>query len=149
MSLEGLEIALMQHMTQDQKIIFQMQLNSTRKNRTTALLLALFGMSRFYLDDTGLGILQWFLALVVVGIVWMFIDIFTAQARADSYNAAQARRVAVMITGRPELMNVTSAWREKSLLARLNETSILAKIAIGALITLTDETRSRLVRHAA
>jgi len=51
-----LEIKLMRRITQDQKIMFQMPQSAARKSPSTALILSL---SRFYLGQVGLGLLQW------------------------------------------------------------------------------------------
>ena len=69
-------------------------MSSVRKNPSTAVILSFFGLGRFYLDQANLGVLQWLLALVVVGFIWMFIDIFTASSRTEEYNRRKALVVA-------------------------------------------------------
>src|SRR5262249_50224545 len=55
------EFALMENMTQEQRMLFQAQYGRAVKNRTTAFLLTFFlggvGAHRFYLGQVGLGIL--------------------------------------------------------------------------------------------
>jgi TM2 domain-containing membrane protein YozV len=81
-----------QGMTDSQKMIFQTQYASERKDRGTALILAVFGWDRFWFGDIGLGIVKW-ITLGGCGIWWL-IDIFTAGSRADDYNRRKAQDIA-------------------------------------------------------
>jgi TM2 domain-containing membrane protein YozV/RNA polymerase subunit RPABC4/transcription elongation factor Spt4 len=92
-----IEIELMQRMTADQRQMFQSQMQAVRKNSDTALLLSIFGLSRFYLGQTLVGITQWLLFPILVGAIWMFIDIFTAGQRAQDYNAKVANSIAAAV----------------------------------------------------
>ena len=92
-----MELELMQHMTPDQRQMFQSQMQAVRKNPDTALLLSIFGFSRFYLGETLLGVIQWVLLPLLVGGIWMFIDIFTAGQRAQDYNAKVANSIAATV----------------------------------------------------
>jgi TM2 domain-containing membrane protein YozV len=91
------ELALMEHMTAEQREKFESQLGAVRKKPRTALLLSIFGLSRFYLGEADIGILQWVLAFFYIGILWMFVDIFTAMARADDFNAIAASSIAAAV----------------------------------------------------
>lgn len=55
------EMMMMKDMTDSQRVIFQLERNKLRKNRTTVFLLTLllggFGAHHFYLGKVGLGIL--------------------------------------------------------------------------------------------
>jgi TM2 domain-containing membrane protein YozV len=92
-----IELGLMQHMTPDQRQMFQSQMQTVRKNPDTALLLSIFGLSRFYLGQTLVGVIQWILLPLLVGGIWMFIDIFTARRRAQEYNANVATPIAAAV----------------------------------------------------
>lgn len=94
--LGAAELAQMtQGMTDAQKMIFQTQYASERKDRGTALVLAVFGWDRFWFGEIGLGILKW----VTAGgcLIWLIIDIFTAGSRADEHNRRKAQEIAAGI----------------------------------------------------
>lgn len=71
-----------------QKMIFQAQYSSDRKDRGTATILALFMYDRIWLGDIGLGIVK-ILTLGACGI-WTLVDLFTAGSRCDDYNRKKA-----------------------------------------------------------
>jgi TM2 domain-containing membrane protein YozV len=124
----------MRQMTQDQKIIFQMQLSAARKNPSTALILSLFALSRFHLGQVGLGLLQWFMIwLYGIGTIWAVVDVVTAKSRAEQYNAGKARRIAVVVTGNPAMASL-ELEPPKPLLAEFNELPILARVIIASLL---------------
>ena len=50
------------------------------------LVLAIVGVERFFLGQTGLAILKLVSTLLLIGIVWWIADVFTAQNRARNYN---------------------------------------------------------------
>jgi TM2 domain-containing membrane protein YozV len=94
------ELAMFQQgMTDQQKMMFMSQYNSDKKDRTIALVLSLLlgylGVDRFYVGDTGLGILK-LLTLGVCGIMTL-IDWFLIMGRADEYNRAKAQEIATVI----------------------------------------------------
>lgn len=86
-------------MTDQQKMMFLSQYNSEKKDRTIALVLSLLlgyiGVDRFYVGDTGLGILK-LLTLGVCGIMTL-VDWFLIMGRADEYNREKAREIATVI----------------------------------------------------
>ena len=96
---EALEFGLMQQMTQEQRMTFQMQYLSKRKDPTTATILALLCLSRFYLGEVVLGILQWIANFFVVALVWALIDLATAGSRTRKYNARTAEEIATWVIG--------------------------------------------------
>jgi TM2 domain-containing membrane protein YozV len=129
-----LEIKLMRRMTQDQKIMFQMQHSAARKSPSTALILSLFALSRFYLGQVGLGLLQWLsVSFFGIGLIWVVLDILQAKSRAEQYNAASARRIACIVTGDADLANLGSD-PPQSLLAQFNEFPLLTKIILSSLL---------------
>ena len=95
--VEAVELALMQQLTPEQRMLFQIQYAAAKKNPDTAVIMALFSLSRFYLGDVGLGVLQWFFNLMFIGLFWVIADIFTAKYRANTYNVLKARQVAAMV----------------------------------------------------
>jgi TM2 domain-containing membrane protein YozV len=79
-------------MNDSQRMIFQSQYGSVRKDRGTGLLLAVLGWDRFWLGQTGLGFLKY---LTAGGCgIWWLIDIFTASSRCDDYNREKAQEIA-------------------------------------------------------
>ena len=59
--------------------------------------MALFALDRFYFGQIGLGILKYLSCLIVIGLLWWLIDIFTAGGRADEFNRNKAREIAVSL----------------------------------------------------
>jgi TM2 domain-containing membrane protein YozV len=86
-------------MTDQQKMVFMSQYSSEKKDRTIALVLGLvlggLGVDRFYVGDTGLGILK----LLTAGLcgVMVIADWFLIMGRADDYNRAKAQEIAASI----------------------------------------------------
>ena len=78
-------------LSQSQRMIFQAQYSSERKDRGTCVILALFLYDRIWLGDTGLGILK-LLTFGGCGL-WGLIDIFTAGGRCDDYNRRKAEEI--------------------------------------------------------
>ena len=90
--LGAAEIAqLTRNLDDSQKMIFQSQFGSERKDRGTATILALFLYDRIWLGDIGLGIIK----LITLGLcgIWGLIDIFTAGSRCDDYNRRKALEI--------------------------------------------------------
>jgi len=69
----------------DDDKIFLFQSIKFRKP-STILILAILGIERFWLDDILLGILKIILSLGIVGLIWWFLDIFSAKKRAKRHN---------------------------------------------------------------
>ena len=94
------ELALIQQgMTDRQKTLFMSQYAAEKKNRTVALTLALllgfFGIDRFYIGNTGVGLFK-LLTLGLFGLVtvsdWFLIMEFT-----DEINRTKAQEIAARI----------------------------------------------------
>lgn len=95
--LGAVELAeLTANLTESQKLIFQSQYGSERKDRGTATILSLFLYDRIWLGDTALGIIK-LLTLGFCGI-WGLIDVFTAGSRADGFNRRKAEEIATALT---------------------------------------------------
>ena len=95
--LGAAEIAeLTRNLDQSQKMIFQSQFSSDKKDRGTATILALFMYDRIWLGDIGLGIIK----IITLGLcgIWGIIDIFTAGSRCDDYNRAKAQEIIASLT---------------------------------------------------
>jgi TM2 domain len=73
------------------RMIFQSQYGSEKKDRGTAIILALFLYDRIWLGDVGLGIMK----LITLGGcgIWGLVDLFTAGSRADDYNRRKAQEI--------------------------------------------------------
>ena|SRR2546426_1067062 len=88
-------------MTDQQKMMFMSQYNSERKDRTMAIILSVvlghFGVDRFYIGDTGMGILK-LLTFGLCGILTI-LDWFTIMGKADDYNRAKASEIATAVRG--------------------------------------------------
>lgn len=94
------ELAQLQEgMTDQQKMVFMSQYSSEKKDRTIAIVLSLLlgylGVDRFYVGDTGLGILK----LLTGGLcgIMAFIDWFLIMGRADEFNRQKAREIAASL----------------------------------------------------
>ena len=73
------------------KMIFQTQYASEKKDRGTGVLLALFMYDRIWLGDTALGIIK---ILTAGGCgIWWIIDIFTAGTRCDDHTRRKAQEI--------------------------------------------------------
>lgn len=86
---------LVQNLTDQQKMLFQSQYSSEKKDPTTVLVLSVLfgtlGVDRFMLGDTGMGLLKLFTG-GLCGILWL-IDLFTTKGRADEYNRRKAQEI--------------------------------------------------------
>jgi TM2 domain-containing membrane protein YozV len=84
--------SLTRELDDSQKMIFQSQYASDKKDRGTATILALFNYDRIWLGDIGVGILK----LITAGLcgIWWLIDIFTAGSRCDDFNRRKAQEIA-------------------------------------------------------
>jgi hypothetical protein len=72
-----------QSLTDSQLMIFQSQYGSERKDRGTAVILAVLGWDRLWFGDLGMGVLKYITA-GGCGIWWLF-DTFTAGSRCDEF----------------------------------------------------------------
>ena len=95
------EYALLQTMTDGQRVLFLTQYNGVRKDGTIGVLLALFlggfGAHRFYLGQTGLGIL--YLCFFWLGLPHLIalVECFLMPGRVRAYNARQAEIIALHV----------------------------------------------------
>ncbi len=93
------QLQVMQGMTEQQKMIFQAQFGSVRRDRVILLVLSIFfgalGVDRFLVGDIGLGLLKLFTG-GVCGIFWL-VDLFLIMGRTDDYNRRKANEIAMAI----------------------------------------------------
>ena len=78
-----------------QKMIFQSQYGSEKKDRGTGFILAVIGWDRFWLGDIGLGVLKYITAGGCG--LWWLVDIFTAGSRCDAYNRQKAQEIVAAV----------------------------------------------------
>lgn len=94
--LTPIEIAHMtKELTDAQKMLFQSQYQSEKKDGGTAVILSLLLYDRIWLGDTTLGIIK----IVTIGGcgIWSLIDIFTAKSRCNDYNRGKANDILAAI----------------------------------------------------
>ena len=99
--METTELTLMQGMTDSERLLFTAEMNAARKSPTTGLVLAFFlggiGAHRFYLGETGLGILYaLFFWTFVPGII-AFVELFLIKKRVNRYNDTLATGIAAKV----------------------------------------------------
>ena len=82
---------LVKDLDDSNKLIFQSQFASEKKDRGTATILAIFMYDRIWLGDIGMGIVK----IITAGLcgIWWLIDIFTAGSRADDHNRQKALEI--------------------------------------------------------
>lgn len=80
--------------------------NAERKNPTTAVVLALLlgwvGGHKFYLGQTGLGILYLLFSWTSIPLIVSFVEAFTISRKVYRLNREAAREAAVMLGGSPQ-----------------------------------------------
>ena len=88
-------------MTEDQRQSFQLELQQVQKDRTVGLLLTLLlggiGAHRFYLGQTGLGILYLLFCWTFIPLTAALIECFLIMGRVDRYNRDRAWEIAMRI----------------------------------------------------
>ena len=121
--LQGIESAK-KTLSSDEKIQFDMQFASRRKNPTTAFLLSLFfgtwGVDRFYIGQTGLG----FLKLFTLGglLVWTVVDWFIIMRATRRLNGGLAGQIrASLLRTRPAPAAAEEPVEEKRSIAHEGE----------------------------
>jgi TM2 domain-containing membrane protein YozV len=94
---------MLQSLPQDKQMLFVMQYNSAQKNPTSALLLALFlgglGIHKFYLGQTGLGIVYLLFCWTYIPSILAFFEIFVIAGQVGKYNQQKAVEIFAMLGG--------------------------------------------------
>ena len=99
--MEAFELELVKPMTAEQRMYFQTEYNSVKKDPTTGLLLCLFlgglGAHHFYLGKVGLGILYAVFVWTFIPAVVAFVECFLMKGRILRYNEAKGREIAMQV----------------------------------------------------
>lgn len=92
---------LMSQVPSDKQTLFMMQYQNVKKNPTTAVLLALFlgniGIHKFYMGNTGMGILYLVFCWTFIPGFIAFFEAFTISGKVGEYNERKAREIAMVI----------------------------------------------------
>lgn len=95
------ELELQRSMTNEQRLSFQSEFNSRRKDSTVGVLLALFlggfGAHRFYLGNNGLGILYLLFFWTVIPALIAFVECFFMPGRVERWNNDLASQIAAKV----------------------------------------------------
>lgn len=94
---------MLQNVPQDKQMMFMMQYNNVKKNPTTAVLLALFlgnlGIHKFYLGETGLGILYLLFCWTGIPGIVAFFEAFVITGKVGKYNKQKAMELSSILGG--------------------------------------------------
>ena len=94
---------MLQNVPQDKQMMFMMQYNNVKKNNTTAVLLALFlgglGIHKFYLGETGMGILYLLFCWTYIPSIVAFFEAFVISAKVGKYNRQKAMELSSILGG--------------------------------------------------
>lgn len=92
------ELAMIQGMTDNQRVSFLAQYNSVKKDVVVGVLLSVllghFGIHKFYLAETGWGIVYLLFCWTGIPTILGFIEAFFMPQRVREYNYAQATAIA-------------------------------------------------------
>jgi TM2 domain-containing membrane protein YozV len=92
---------LLRDLTDSEKFLFQNEYNTTRKNPTTGVLLALFlggiGAHHFYMGSIGLGVLYLVFCWTFIPGIVAFVEMFFMSKRVRTYNADKAQEIMLKI----------------------------------------------------
>ncbi len=99
------ELELQQNMRPDQRLAFQAEFNARRKDKTAAILLALFlggfGAHHFYMGNTGLGILYLVFFWTLIPAFVALVECFLMSGRVERYNNNLAAEIAARVNMLP------------------------------------------------
>lgn len=94
---------MLQRMPQDKQMMFAMQYNNSKKSSTTAVLLALFlgglGAHKFYMGQTGMGILYLVFCWTYIPSIIAFIEAFTIAGQVAKYNEQKMMEFSAIMSG--------------------------------------------------
>jgi TM2 domain-containing membrane protein YozV len=89
---------ILQGLPQEKQMIFMMQFNGVKKTSTTAVLLSLFlgglGVHKFYMGQTGLGMLYLVFCWTYIPAIIGFIEALTIAGQVGKYNQQKAIEIA-------------------------------------------------------
>jgi TM2 domain-containing membrane protein YozV len=94
---------IMQGVPADKQMLFVMQFNAAKKDPTAAVLLALFlgglGIHKFYLGQTGLGVLYLIFCWTGIPSLIAFFEAFVIAGQVGRYNQQKAAEIAALLGG--------------------------------------------------
>lgn len=94
---------MLQRLPQDKQMLFVMQYSSVQKNPTTAVLLALFlgglGTHKFYLGQTGMGVVYLLFCWTYIPSIIAFMEAFVIAGQVAKYNQQKAMEISAMLGG--------------------------------------------------
>ena len=95
------EIVLMKDLTDEERMMFQNEMAASRKDPTVGVVLALFlggvGAHRFYMGQTGLGILYLCFCWLFVPAVIALVECFLMPGRVRAHNSAAAQQIVLKL----------------------------------------------------
>lgn len=99
------EATIYPQLTENQRLLFSMEMNSRRKKKGTAMICTLFGgigVHYFYLENTLCGVLAILLCWTGIPALWSLVElVFFTCGYVDQYNARLAREIAGKILSNP------------------------------------------------
>ncbi len=99
------EMAWMNDMTEQQRVIFLGQFNLVRKDEVAGVLLAVllghFGAHRFYMGEMGWGVVYLLFCWTGIPTLLGFIEAFFMPGRVRAYNHQQAMLIAAQVKAMP------------------------------------------------
>ena len=94
-------VLLSANLTSDESAAYMAQFNQVEKSAVAGVLLALFlgglGAHRFYMGQTGLGLLYLLFCWTFVPTIVAFVEIFLMPGRVQGHNAAKTAEIVTSI----------------------------------------------------
>jgi len=92
---------ILQGLPQEKQMLLMMQFNSAKKNPSTAVLLSLFlgglGVHKFYMGQTGLGILYLIFCWTYIPAIIGFVEALTIAGQVGKYNQQKVMEIATFL----------------------------------------------------
>jgi TM2 domain-containing membrane protein YozV len=97
--MDPYEWQILNALTPEQRICFQLEYSTAKKDPTTALLLALFlgglGAHQFYMGNVALGIIYAVFCWTLIPACIALVECFLMSGRVRSFNALKAHEIAL------------------------------------------------------
>jgi TM2 domain-containing membrane protein YozV len=95
------DILFLKDLNDQEKLLFQNEYLSVKKNPTTGVILTLFlggiGGHHFYMGNIGLGVLYAIFCWTFVPVIVSLIELFLMTTRVDRYNREKAQEIFVKL----------------------------------------------------